>query len=124
MQAKQYGVAEAAIQRAINGTVDSEKNAKGNWQLGGMGAGALAGTLVFPGVGTVIGALAGRMLGEKVGETEAPAAVAWRRSDLLFSLGMLYTLTGRGAEAGRCWIQALTLNENHEPSKLALAGGL
>jgi hypothetical protein len=119
-QDKNFGAAEAAIARSLQETVASQEKAKSASSMGGLGAGAVIGTLLLPGVGTVVGGMLGKMFAEGSFSPEFDSLLAWERADLYFSLGMLYGITERKAEARQAWIKALTYKEDHEPSRLAL----
>lgn len=110
-----FGPAEAAIARGLNAVGDDEQSTKSLHTIGGAGVGALVGTVLLPGVGTIVGGLLGKAMGEGTG-----VKLDWQRADLYFALGTLYGLTERKAEARQAWIKALTYKEDHEPSRLAL----
>lgn len=110
-----FGPAEAVIARGLKSTGDDEQSSKTMHSVGGVGIGALIGSFIFPGVGTVVGGLIGKAIGEN-----SNVSLDWRRADLYFALGFLYRATNRKAEAIQAWIKALSLKEDHEPSRFAL----
>lgn len=86
----------------------------------GTGGGALLGTLILPGVGTIIGAIGGSLFGKESGASAAQAHRAWRHADIYFALGALYYGQQRINESRQCFVQALALVPNHLFAKKAV----
>ena len=119
LQTGSPGSAEACLQRAMINVGQSEQRARSNAGIGAAGFGALIGTMVAPGLGTIVGMSLGKMLGDSVDPSEP-----WKQADVFYSLGILYALTGRKAEANQAWIKALTLNEHHDAARAELKASL
>ena len=115
-------IAEATLQHAFTGASREEGSIRTGYQAAGAGGGAILGTLILPGVGTVIGGMLGNMAGQAMATDGAPGAVDWKRADLYFCLGLVYAKTSRMAGAREAWVKALSLNPEHAPSKSALQG--
>lgn len=121
---REFGIAEATLIRALNASGVEESMLKNNMKLAGLGGGALVGALLLGGPGTIVGSMVGNVLAERSALTDAPAKVNWKQADLFFCLGLLYASTGRKGEASQAWIKALTLKEDHQPSRMALKENL
>lgn len=119
---REYGVAEATLQRAfIDAETDQAKSQLWS-EFIGKGGGSLLGTAVYPGVGTILGLIFGGMSAEAFKLTEQGRRTAWRKADLLFCLGALYNAAERTVETRDALIKVLILNEHHAMARAALIG--
>ena len=89
--------------------------------IGGATVGAILGSLVLPGIGTVIGAWLGKAGGDNV-NNDAIQSQLWQHADLLFVLAAIYQKQARMAEARECLIRAASLCPSHTRVNEALRG--
>jgi hypothetical protein len=117
---KEFSIAEATLRAGLVKTSEAERAHLSGSQTGGAIAGAVIGTLLLPGAGTLVGGYIGRWMGDEHGADTAPAQVRWQQADLLYSQGIIYILQGRREEARQTWIQALAISSAHGPARKAL----
>ncbi|WP_025225620.1 FHA domain-containing protein [Fimbriimonas ginsengisoli] len=117
---QEFNAAEASLRAGLVKTTDTERSHRSGAQTGGALAGAVIGTLLMPGAGTLVGSYVGKWVGEEHGEQSAAAQVRWQQADLLYSQGVLFILQRRPEEARQAWIQALSMNQSLGPARTAL----
>lgn len=114
-------LAEVEIQQRF---VALKSESQGTGQILGMGGaavGAIVGSLVLPGIGTLIGAMLGKAGGDGI-NNDATRSETWQHADLLFLLAAIYQKQGRVAEARQCLIQGASICPNHHLTTEALRG--
>lgn len=116
----ELGSAEATLKRALIDAETDQAKARLKWGFLGKGGGAVAGTAIYPGIGTILGLIFGDMTAEAYAISESGRLTAWRKADLLFCLSAVYSKRQRHDEARELLVQALVLNEHHEMAREAL----
>jgi len=108
-----------ALQELLKMFDEKNRSNVTNGRAGGVGAGAVIGTILLPGIGTIIGGAIGGLLGAGWGEQNAKSRTAFQ-AETNYRLGVIHEMM-RTPAALQHYMQAKLLDPSHEQAAQALA---
>jgi hypothetical protein len=84
-----------------------------NANLGGMGVGAVIGTILLPGVGTVLGGWIGRELGGRMATEMTRDWARGFQAETYYRLGQVFEARRETPMARQAYMKVLTLDDTH-----------
>jgi len=111
--------AVVVLQEMLKSWSEDGQKAVTTGRMGGAGGGAVLGTMILPGVGTIVGGFLGSLLGSSLGKFEAKSVIAFE-AETNYRLGLIYEGMHHPASLTH-YMNAKLLDPSHTKAAEALA---